>query len=50
MIKNCNILFLIKKTLIKLYIVKIFNKFDIIIIFNEIRIKKRNVKKIAFFI
>ena len=37
-IKNRNAFFLIKKTLIKLCIVKIFNKFNIITIFNEIRI------------
>ena len=36
---------LIKKTLFKLYIIKIYNKFDIIIIFNEIRIKKNYKKK-----
>ena len=47
-IKNRNASLLIKKTLIKLYIIKIFNKFDIIAIFNEIRIKKENVKKIVF--
>ena len=39
-IPNCNISLLIKKTLFKLYIIKIYNKFDIIIIYNEIRIKK----------
>ena len=49
-IKNRNTSSLIKKTLIKLYIAKIFNKFDIIMIFNEIRIKERNIKKIVFFI
>ena len=48
-IQNINSLFLIKKTLIKLYIAKIFIKFDIIATFIEIRIKKRNVKKIVFF-
>ena len=47
-IKNRNILFLIKKILIKLYKIKIFNKFDIIIVFNKIRIKKEN-KKNCFF-
>ena len=31
--------------LFKLYIIKIFNKFDIIIIFNEIRVKKNYKKK-----
>ena len=49
-IKNRNALSLIKEILIKLCVIKIFNKFDIIIIFNEIRIKKRNKKKIVFFI
>ena len=49
-IKNRNILFLIKEILIKLNIAKIFNKFDIIIVFNEIRIKEENEKKIVFFI
>ena len=48
-IKNYNALFLIKKTLIKLYIIKIFNKFDIIITFNEIRIKEKDVKKNRLF-
>ena len=38
-IKNRNTLSLIKETLIKLYTAKIFNKFDIIAAFNEIRIK-----------
>lgn len=49
-IKNRNALFLIKETLIELCIVKIFNKFDIIIIFNAIRIKKKKIKKILFLI
>ena len=47
-IKNRNVSLFIRETLIKLYIVKIFNKFDIITTFNEIRIKEKNVKKIAF--
>ena len=47
-IKNRNAFFLIKKTLIKLYIAKIFNKFDIIIIFNKIYIKKKNKEKTTF--
>ena len=47
-IKNRNALFLIKKTLIKLCAAKIFNKFDIIITFNEIRMKKKNEEKIIF--
>ena len=41
---------LIKKTLIKFYTIRIYNKFDIIIAFNEIRIKKNYEKKITFFI
>ena len=47
-IKNRNAFSLIKKTLIKLCAIKIFNKFDIIAIFNEIRMKKKNEKKIVF--
>ena len=47
---NRNISPLIKETLFKLYIIKIYNKFDIIITFNEIRIKKNYKKKIIFFI
>ena len=47
---NRNISLLIKKTLFKLYIIKIYNKFDIIIIFNEIRVKKDYKKKINFLI
>ena len=39
-IKNRNTFFLIKKILIKLCSIQIFNKFNIITIFNEIRIKK----------
>ena len=39
---------LIKEILIKLYIIRIYNKFDIIIIFNEIRMKKNHEKKIVF--
>ena len=40
-IKNRNISPLIRKILIRLYFVKIYNKFYIIAIFNEIRIKKK---------
>ena len=43
-------LLLIKNTLIKLYIVKVYNKFNIIIIFNEIRVKESYKEKIIFFI
>ena len=47
-IKNRNAFFLIKEILIKLCIIKIFNKFDIIIIFNEICMKEGDKEKIAF--
>ena len=47
-IKNRNISFLIRKIMIKLYAIKVFIKFDIIVIFNEIQIKKDNEEKIAF--
>ena len=49
-IKNRNASFLIRDTLIRLCKIKIYNKFDIITTFNEIRMKKRNEKKIVFFI
>ena len=39
-IKNKNVSSLIREILAKLYLVKYFNKFDIIVVFNEIRIKK----------
>ena len=47
-IKNRNTSLLIRETLAKLYTVKIFSKFDIIIAFNKIRIKKDEKKKTAF--
>ena len=47
---NRNISSLIKETLFKLYIIKIYNKFDIIATFNEIRVKKSYKKKTAFLI
>ena len=47
---NKNIFSLIKKTLIKFYVIKVYNKFNIIIIFNKIRIKKEDEYKIVFFI
>lgn len=47
---NRNIFPLIKKTLVKLYAIKIYSKFDIIIIFNKIRIKKDDKYKTAFLI
>ena len=49
-IKNRNIFSLIRETITKLYAIKIFIKFDIIIIFNEIRIKEDNEKKTIFLI
>ena len=47
---NRNALSLIKKTFTKLCATKIYNKFDIIIIFNKIKIKKGHEEKIAFLI
>ena len=47
-IKNCNILLLINNTLVKLYIIKIYIKFDIIAIFNKVCIQKDNKHKIVF--
>ena len=47
---NRNISSLIKETLFKLYTIKIYNKFNIIATFNEIRIKKSYKKKIVFLI
>ena len=47
-IKNYNVLFLIRETLTQLYLTKIYNKFDIIVVFNKIRMKKSNEHKIAF--
>lgn len=49
-IKNRNLSLLVKKTLVRLYRVKIYNKFDIIVAFNEIRIKEKYKKKIVFLI
>ena len=46
-IKNKNALSLIREILARLYLTKYFNKFDIIVVFNEIRIKKN--KKNDFF-
>ena len=48
-ILNRNISSLIKETLFKFYMIKIYNKFDIIITFNEIRVKK-NYKEEIFFL
>ena len=47
-IKNRNVFLLIKKILTRLCVVKIYNKFDIIVVFNEIRIKEKNEKKTSF--
>ena len=47
-IKNRNASSLIKKILTRLCVVKINNKFDIIVVFNEIRDKKKNEKKTTF--
>ena len=47
-IKNRNISSLIREIIIKLYAIKILIKFDIIVAFNEIRIKEDNEEKIAF--
>ena len=49
-IKNRNVSLLIRNTLVKLYVSRIFIKFDIIIAFNKVRIKKGDKKKIAFLI
>ena len=48
-IKNRNVSSLIKEIIIKLCAIKIFIKFDIIAIFNEIRIKEDNKERIIFF-
>ena len=47
-IKNWNTSFLIREIITRLYFARIFIKFDIIIVFNEIRIKVREEEKIAF--
>ena len=47
-IKNRNIFSLIRKTLIRLCVVKFYNKFDIIVVFNEIRIREKNKTKLFF--
>ena len=49
-ILNRNILLLIKKILANLYVARIYSKFDIIIIFNEIRIKDNYKERIIFLI
>ena len=47
-IKNQNASSFIKNILIKLYFVKYFNKFNIIVAFNEIRIRENNKKNNIF--
>ena len=49
-IKNKNISSLIRDILIRLYSIKIYIKFDIIAIFNEIRIRENDQKEIVFVI
>ena len=44
-IKNKNVSSFIRKTLTRLCSTKYFNKFDIIVIFNEIRMRKYDEKK-----
>ena len=48
-IVNKNVSLLIKKTLFRLYAIYIYNKFNIISTFNEIRVKENYEEKIAFF-
>ena len=47
-IKNRNAPSLIRETLIRLYVARIYIKFDIIAIFNKIRIREGNKEKIIF--
>ena len=47
-IKNRNASFLIRKILTKLCAIKIYSKFDIIVVFNEVKMKKENEKKSFF--
>ena len=49
-VKNRNTLPLIRETLARLYIVKIYMKFNIIAVFNEIRIKAGEEEKTVFLI
>ena len=49
-IKNRNCFFLIKKTLTRFCAVKYYIKFDVIAVFNEIRIRKNDEKKTTFLI
>ena len=47
---NKNVFLLIKKILTNLCVTRIYNKFDIIIIFNEIRVKDNYKERIIFLI
>jgi len=47
-IKNRNILLLIQEILQQLCKIKYYNKFDIIVVFNEIQIRLNNKYKIVF--
>ncbi len=49
-VKNCNILLLIQEILQQLYKIKYYSKFDIIAVFNKIRIYSDNKYKIVFII
>jgi len=49
-IKNRNILSLIREILQRLYKIKYYNKFDIIVAFNKIRMRFNNKHKIVFII
>ena len=50
MIKNRNASLLLRNILARLCQVKIYNKFDIIVVFNEVRMKLEHEKKIVFII
>ena len=47
-VKNRNASSLIKKILTRLNSIKIYNKFDIVVVFNEVRIKKNDEHKTIF--
>ena len=49
-VKNYNTLLLIRETLARLYTIKVYTKFDIIAVFNEIRIKVEEEEKTIFLI
>jgi len=49
-IKNRNILSFIRNTFARLCVAKFYIKFDIIVVFNEIRMRKSDKNKIAFII